>query len=305
MLLLMKMNMKIHLRILNYLLFGYVQSPLLEYINLDESILSVSIHKNQNLLSNDRLNEAIESIFVDVSCLVGIKINDAVRSPYLSSMLNYIAGLGPNKALSLIKGIEVNGGSLLKREDLILKGLTTKNVFMNCSPFLEIPLPSRYDKETEPLDATRIHPEDYELARKMAVDALDLSEEVKAEVEDEDGGVIAALYNEGTEKLDDLLLERYADQLEENGHKKRATLELIKEELQTNYEELRKPFHILSEEEVFQLLTNETKENFQSDLVYSPMEIKPVLLPNFQLDKPFNLLLRVLIILISDANYLC
>lgn len=247
----------------------YVQSPLLEYINLDESILSVSIHKNQNLLSNDRLNEAIESIFVDVSCLVGIKINDAVRSPYLSSMLNYIAGLGPNKALSLIKGIEVNGGSLLKREDLILKGLTTKNVFMNCSPFLEIPLPSRYDKETEPLDATRIHPEDYELARKMAVDALDLSEEVKAEVEDEDGGVIAALYNEGTEKLDDLLLERYADQLEENGHKKRATLELIKEELQTNYEELRKPFHILSEEEVFQLLTNETKENFQSGILIS------------------------------------
>ena len=33
------------------------------------------------------------------------------------------------------------------------------------------------DDVQDPLDDTRIHPEDYELARKMATDALELDEE--------------------------------------------------------------------------------------------------------------------------------
>ncbi|ODV87551.1 hypothetical protein CANARDRAFT_174585 [[Candida] arabinofermentans NRRL YB-2248] len=245
----------------------YVQSPLLEYISLGKSITSISIHKHQNLLSEEKLLQAIESIFVDVSCLVGIKINDAVRSNYLSSMLQYIAGLGPRKASSLIKNIEASGGSLLRRDGLILNNLTTKIIFINCAPFIEIPVPDRHDKDIELLDATRIHPEDYELARKMASDALDLSEEEKEELEQEEGGVINKLYEEGVEKLDELLLEGYADQLEEHGHKKRATLEMIKEELQNNYEELRKSFHLLTEDEIFQLLTSETKESFQRSMM--------------------------------------
>ncbi|KAH3666493.1 hypothetical protein OGAPHI_003489 [Ogataea philodendri] len=241
----------------------YVQSPLLEYMTLGDAVTSISIHKHQNLLSNDKVKEAVDSIFVDVACLVGIKINDAVRSPYLATMLQYISGLGPRKANSLIKGIEANGGSLLRRDELIVRELLTKVVFVNCAPFIELPVPDRPDKDIELLDATRIHPEDYELARKMASDALDLSEEEKQEVEQEEGGVISKLYDEGVEKLDDLLLEGYADQLEEHGHRKRATLEMIKEELQNNYEELRKSFHILNEDEVFELLTGETKDTFQ------------------------------------------
>ncbi|KAG7907436.1 hypothetical protein KL906_004123 [Ogataea polymorpha] len=241
----------------------YVQSPLLEYMALGDAVTSISVHRHQNLLPTHKVKEAIDTIFVDVACLVGIKINDAVRSPYLSTMLQYIAGLGPRKASSLIRGIEANGGSLLRRDELIVRELSTKVVFMNCAPFIELPVPDRPDKDIELLDATRIHPEDYELARKMASDALDLSEEEKQEIEQEEGGVISKLYDEGVEKLDDLLLEGYADQLEEHGHRKRATLEMIKEELQNNYEELRKSFHILSDDEVFEMLTGESKELFQ------------------------------------------
>ena len=48
-------------------------------------------------------------------------------------------------------------------------------VFENCASFLYI----EYDT-TEPglnyLDNTRVHPEDYELANKMAADAMDMDE---------------------------------------------------------------------------------------------------------------------------------
>lgn len=245
----------------------YVQNPLLEYISLGETVTSIQIHKHQNLLPEFKLREAIDSILVDITCLVGIKINEAVRSTYLAQSLQYIAGLGPRKASSLIKGIESSGGALIRRDDLILKQLISKNVFMNCAPFIEIPIPERYDKDVEPLDATRIHPEDYDLARKMASDALDLEDEDRAEIEAESGGIIAKLYEDGVEKLDDLLLEGYANQLEEHGHRKRATLEMIKEELQNNYEELRKKFHLLTDFEVFEILTNETRETFDRGII--------------------------------------
>ncbi|TID29825.1 hypothetical protein CANINC_001574 [Pichia inconspicua] len=245
----------------------YVQSPLLEYIALGDSITSVQIHKHQGLLPEHKLKEAIDSIFVDITCLVGVKINEAIRSPYLARALNYVAGLGPRKANSLIKAIEVNGGALVRRDDLITKQLVSKTIFMNCAPFIELPIPDRYDKDVELLDATRIHPEDYDLSRKVAGDALDLEEEDRAELEAESGGIIGKLFDEGVEKLDELLLEGYAKQLEELGLHKRTTLEMIKEELQNNYEELRKSFHILTDVEVFQMLTNESDESFRRGVI--------------------------------------
>ncbi|QPG73841.1 hypothetical protein FOA43_001156 [Brettanomyces nanus] len=245
----------------------YVQSPLLEYISLGEAISSVSVHKYQDLLPAEKFRFATETIFVDMTCLVGVKLNDAVRSQYMSQIVQFIAGLGPRKAAGVVKGIENTGGAIVRRDDLIIKELTTKNVFMNCASFIELPVPDRYDKDVELLDATRIHPEDYELARKMASDALDLTDEDRQAVEQEEGGVVGKLYEEGAEKLDDLLLEGYADQLEQHGHRKRATLEMIKEELQSNYEELRKPFHALMPEEVFYMLTAETKDSFQEGLL--------------------------------------
>lgn len=245
----------------------YVQNPLLEYIALGETITSIQINKHQHLLSDYLLREAIDTILVDITCLTGIKINDAVRSTYLSKALPYIAGLGPRKANSLIKGIESNGGALIRRDDLILKQLVTKTVFMNCAPFIEIPIPEGYDKDIEPLDATRIHPEDYDMARQMAGDALDLDEEERAELETEGGGIINKLYEEGVSKLNDLSLSGWAEELESQGKRKRTILEMIKEELEDNYEELRENFHILTAQEIFEILTNETRETFDRGVI--------------------------------------
>ena len=69
--------------------------------------------------------------------------------------------------------------------------MTTK-IFLNAAGFLRIlqttdhikTSKSRHNEDTDtsdPLDNTRIHPEDYELARKIATDAFELDEDVHDE----------------------------------------------------------------------------------------------------------------------------
>lgn len=142
-------------------------------------------------------------------------------------------------------------------------------VFVNCASFLIIPHdPS--DRNSDYLDNTRVHPEDYDLGRKMAADALDIDEEdVAAMVADGGpGAVINELINGHDEKVNELSLEDYAEELERNfNQKKRATLETIRAELQHAYEELRNKFLKISDEEIFTMLTGETKETLDVGMV--------------------------------------
>lgn len=255
----------------------YVQSPLLEYAALKKGISGVQVHKHQDLLSESELSEALETVFVDFVNIVGVDINDAVRRPYVANLLPYVAGLGPRKATSMLQGIQSHGGSLTNRADLVTNEITGKTIFMNCSSFLIIP----YDhgsvsyEETEILDATRIHPQDYTIARKMAADALELDEE-DIEAYEGQGGVVAHLINEDTDKLNELILEEFANELAKKfNQRKRETLEMIKNELQHHYAEMRRPLHTLSEMEVFTMLTQETIESLHNGIIV-PINIRRV-----------------------------
>lgn len=243
----------------------YVQSPLMEYVSLKDDILSLSFYEHQKLLSHDMIKDIFETVFVDIVNMVGVEINEALRDPQVAQLLSYVAGLGPRKASGLIRNISAKLGTLSTRSDLIENELSTANIFFNCSSFLNFPYDeglSVRDSSIELLDATRIHPEDYSLARKMAADALDLDEEDMAHIE-EQGGIIYQLMQEGVSKVDDLNLTAFGKELESNfGKKKYATLQSIKEELVNNYEELRRSFHLLDSSEVFKMLTGETTESF-------------------------------------------
>ena len=257
----------------------YVQSPLLEYISLGDAILSLSFYEHQKLLPNDIILDAFESAFVDTVNMVGVEINEAVRDQYFGQLLPFVSGLGPRKSSGLIRNINSKlGSSLATRSELIEHELSTANVFINCSSFLYIPYDEGVtvnDGSVELLDATRIHPEDYDLARKMAADALDLDEEDMASIE-EQGGIIYQLMQEGVNKVDDLNLNAYGKELEfKFGKKKYATLQSIKEELVNNYEELRRSFHLLDVGEVFQMLTGETPQSFTRNTIV-PVTINKV-----------------------------
>jgi transcription elongation factor SPT6 len=250
----------------------YLQNPLMEYIAMGRDVVSIPVHKNQNLIGEEKLYRALESAMVDIVNMCGIDINEAVRDPYIALALPFIAGLGPRKTQSVVKKINNVGGYLENRAELITKQIVSKNIFMNCASFLRI---QGSGKDADPLDSTRVHPEDYDLAKKMAGDALELDEEDVVMLEGE-GGVVKQLMDDDTEKLNDLILEEYADQLAKVFNQlKRNTLEQIKDELQGPYEELRRDFKPLTVEEVFTMLTGETEESLHENMVV-PVNIRRV-----------------------------
>jgi len=256
----------------------YLQNPMKEYAALGDDTVSLLFHPCQQLLPQDKLRKYLETAMVDMVNLCGVDINEAVGDAYTANLLPYVCGLGPRKAATMLKIINTNGGIVNTREELVgdvehgkLQVVGPK-VWHNCASFLSI----EYDSSTAPseyLDNTRVHPEDYELGRKMAADALELDEEdVQAEVaEGGPGAVVRKLIKDDEqEKVNDLILEEYAEQLEQNYHqRKRATLETIRAELQSPYEELRRNFALLSDDEIFTMFTGETRESLCEGMVVS------------------------------------
>nr|NVI78476.1 Spt6 [Cucujiformia] len=107
-------------------------------------------------------------------------------------------------------------------------------------------------------DGSRVHPETYEWARKMAVDAL--------EYDDDEGANPAGALEEileAPERLKDLDLDAFAEELERQGFgNKSITLYDIRAELNSRYKDLRQPFTSANSEELFDMLTKETPETF-------------------------------------------
>ena len=73
--------------------------------------------------------------------------------------------------------LKSQASSLDNRSQLVLIYGMGPQVFLNCAGFIKIDATNVGDN-TEVLDSTRIHPETYDWARKMAVDALEYDEVV-------------------------------------------------------------------------------------------------------------------------------
>ena len=262
----------------------YMQNPMKEYAALGKDIVSITFDPSQGYVPTDKILKHLDSAMVDMVNLCGIDINEAVSEQYSANLLPYISGLGPRKAGQLLKAINLNGGLVSSRAELVGDSDQKKlpavgpRVWNNCASFLWMEFDLN-EPESDYLDNTRVHPEDYELGRKMAADALELDEEdIQAEVQENGpGAVVRKLVRDGAqEKVNDLILEEYAEQLEKNfNQRKRATLETIRAELQSPYEELRRNFEALSTREIFTMFTGETEESICEGMVVT-MVIKRV-----------------------------
>jgi transcription elongation factor SPT6 len=267
-----------------FALARHMQDPLREYAALGRDVASLKFHACQQLLPEDKLMRVLETAMVDMVNLVGVNINAAVNDAYTANLLPYVAGLGIRKAQAVLKAINQNGGSITTRDELVgdpdsgKVPVVSPKVFNNCASFLYI----EYDPtnpQSDPLDNTRVHPEDYDLGRKMAADALELDEEdIKAET-DENGpaAIVRKLFkDEEQERINELILEEYADQLlSQYNQRKRCTLETIRLELQSPYEEIRKPFEPMSENDVFTMLTGHTEDTLGPDMIV-PISVRVV-----------------------------
>lgn len=250
----------------------YMHSPLLEYANLTKDELSsLNFHPFQSLLPPEILKTVIETAFVDIVNLVGVEVNKATNNDYYSKTLTYIAGFGRRKAIDFIQSLHRLNEPLLARQQLITHNILHKTIFMNSAGFLYISWNEkrqRYeDLEHDQLDSTRIHPEDYHLATKVAADALEYDPDAIAEKEEQ--GTMSDFIEYLREdpdhrtKLESLNLEQYAEELEQKtGQRKLNNLSTIVLELLNGFEELRNDFHPLQGDEIFQTLTGETEKTF-------------------------------------------
>ncbi|KOC62569.1 Transcription elongation factor SPT6 [Habropoda laboriosa] len=240
-----------------------MQDPLVEFSQLctaDEEILCLKYHSLQDQLPKDELLENLYLEFVNRVNEVGVDVNKAVQQAYCGNLVQFVCGLGPRKGQALIKMLKQTNQRLENRTQLVTACHMGPKVFINCAGFIKIDTNSLGDSTeayVEVLDGSRVHPETYEWARKMAVDAL--------EYDDEDANPAGALEEilESPERLKDLDLDAFAEELERQGFgNKCVTLYDIRAELNYRYKDLRVSYQSPSAERLFDVLTKETPETF-------------------------------------------
>ncbi|CAG0900948.1 unnamed protein product [Cyprideis torosa] len=245
----------------------FMQDPLQEMSVLcspDEEILGIKFHPLQDLLDKETVLDAIYTEMINRTNEVGVDVNILLNHSWKANILQFVCGLGPRKASALLKTLKQSISRLENRTQLVTSCKMGPKVFINCAGFIKIDTNAVVDSTDmyiEVLDSTRIHPETYEWARKMAVDALEYNgEEGQAGVEEH-----TALEEimENPENLKELDLDAFADELERQRlGKKKTTLYDIRAELNHRYKDMRVPYRSPTTEELFQMLTKETTETF-------------------------------------------
>ncbi|GMR43278.1 hypothetical protein PMAYCL1PPCAC_13473 [Pristionchus mayeri] len=232
--------------------------PLVEYshlYNTDEDIFCLSLHPLQADVPKEDLQEAVMLELINRVNEVGVDINKCVEFSHHSGLLQFVCGLGPRKASYLLKTIRQNSSCLESRTKLVTLCKIGPKVFMNCSGFIKIDtvrIQERTDAYVEILDGSRVHPETYEWARKMAVDALEV---------DDTTDPTAALEEvlQSPERLKDLDLDAFAEELARQGFgSKSLTLYDIRSELFCRYRDLRAEYQEPTQTQLFGMLTKET-----------------------------------------------
>lgn len=150
----------------------------------------------------------------------------------------------------------------------------TTNVFMNAASFLRIrqdeldgERPGEAAVQPDVLDETRIHPETYDVARKMAADAMELDEEDISAFKIPSQAIIS-LREVSVQKLEELSLDEFAAELfKMHGIPKRLLLYTVRREMKRPYVEVRPSFTAPTIGEVFTMLTGETPKTLEAGLI--------------------------------------
>ncbi|XP_063933311.1 transcription elongation factor SPT6-like [Zophobas morio] len=242
-----------------------VANPLAEIANLtcvEDDLSMLKLHSEQRFLSNKKLNLRLAEELVDVVSSVGVRINEVLDHGNLESLVQYLPGFGPRKAKSFIEACR-RRGQVLNRFELVTQFGMGPRVFTNVSAFLRFDLVDRNfgDGEVKVLDETRIHPESYELTKKIAQDVLDEFEDA------ENDECVETLLRDPqrSAKLDLLDLDKFANLLEKEGKgNNRLLLYDIKHELCFPFRDTRKSYSPLRSDERFELVTGQSVSSFES-----------------------------------------
>jgi uncharacterized protein len=133
-----------------------LMDPLAELVKIDAK--SIGVGQYQHDVDQKKLQASLDDTVVSCVNLVGVEINTASKQ-----ILSYVSGLGPQLAQNIID-YRTKNGPFIKRTDLKKVTRLGEKAFEQAAAFLRI----RHAKN--PLDASAVHPERYEIVEKMAKD---------------------------------------------------------------------------------------------------------------------------------------
>lgn len=130
-----------------------LQDPLAELVKIPPQ--SIGVGQYQHDLDQGELSRALGHVVEDVVNRVGVNLNTA--SP---SLLSYVSGITPTVAKNIVAYREANGAFTDRRQLKKVTGLGPR-AYENSAGFLRVP------GGANPLDATSVHPESYEVATAL------------------------------------------------------------------------------------------------------------------------------------------
>ena len=238
----------------------WLQSPLAETLGLwtdpNEILTSqLRLHRLQNMLPEKTLLMALEEEAMKAACDHGADLNRMFDHPHLRPVLSFVAGLGPVKAHGMFERM-LRTGPVYLRTELLTRQLVTKLVYQNCAGFVII----RAEDKSDPLDRTRIHPEHYDLAKKIAASALENARD------DDESNVEKAMNQPALVKEVDL--DNYAAYLESKGRKQmKSVLDMIVAELCQPFHQLLPAFSELEDLDLLYSLSGESQLTLRRGLM--------------------------------------
>ncbi|MGP3698621.1 Tex family protein [Rhodobacter sp. NSM] len=130
-----------------------LQDPLAELVKIEPK--SIGVGQYQHDVDQHRLGRSLEAVVEDAVNAVGVDLNTA-SAPLLAR----VSGVGPGLAEAIVQHRNANG-PFARRRDLLKVARLGPRAFEQAAGFLRIP------NGTEPLDASSVHPEAYDVARRI------------------------------------------------------------------------------------------------------------------------------------------
>ena len=130
-----------------------LQDPLSELVKIDPK--SIGVGQYQHDVDQKRLSESITGVVEDAVNSVGVDVNTATPS-----LLSYVSGINGTIAKNIVKYRDEHG-ELKERKELLRVSKLGPAAYKQCAGFI------RVFNGKNPLEVTAVHPESYEVARKL------------------------------------------------------------------------------------------------------------------------------------------
>ncbi len=130
-----------------------VQDPLAELVKIDPKAIGVGQYQHD--MNQKKLTEALDAVVEDSVNKVGVDLNTAS-----APLMEHISGINKTLAKNIVDYREANGRFKTRKELLKVAKLGPK-AFEQCAGFMRI------SGGSNPLDATSVHPESYDIATAL------------------------------------------------------------------------------------------------------------------------------------------